>query len=487
MNLVSDTLLGVGRMTSSKVAVTTDDGRRLTYGELDRLSGQLANALTRRHGVSMGDRVAIQARKSPEILALNLACARVGAIYLPLNSAYTDREVRDLLDDATPALLVRDEPIEHVTPRAGLSRLLADAAEHSADFDDAVCDAQTPAAMLFTSGTTGRPKGAVLTHGNLAPNCRTLSEVWGFSADDVVLHVLPLFHTHGLFVAAYCALSSGASLLLMESFDADDVLRRLSEATVFMGVPTHYVRLLGTEGLNRETTATIRLFLSGSAPMRRSTHQEFTERTGHEIVERYGMTETGMITSNPITGTRRVGTVGPALPGVMVRLDDTPVGGVEVRGPNVFSHYWNRRELSTTEFTSDGWFKTGDVGTLDDDGYLEIVGRARDLIISGGYNVYPKEVELVLDAFAGVEESAVIGVANDDLGESVVAVVVPTPDAHVDEEALIDFARTELARYKVPRRIVVVDELPRNTMGKVQKAELRRRLSAGPPDGVVAD
>ncbi|MDE3081977.1 MAG: AMP-binding protein [Acidobacteriota bacterium] len=477
MNLVTDTLLEVGRTTPMKVAVATGDGRQITYGELDRLSGQLANVLTRRYRVTTGDRVAIHARKSPEILALNLACARAGAIFLPLNSGYTDREVRDLLDDATPVLLIRDETIEHATPRIGLERLISEALECPADFDDLVCDEHAPAAMLFTSGTTGRAKGAVLTHGNLASNCRTLNEVWGFTSEDVVVHVLPLFHTHGLFVAAYCALSSGASLLMLESFEVDEVLRRLGDATVFMGVPTHYVRLLGCADLSRETTSSIRLFLSGSAPMRRSTHHEFTARTGHAIVERYGMTETGMITSNPIDGTHRVGTVGTALPGVTVRLDDAPVGGIEVTGPNVFSHYWNRPELRETEFTRDGWFKTGDLGTLDDDGYLEIVGRAKDLIISGGYNVYPKEVEMVLDSFGGVAESAVIGLADDDLGEAVVAVVVAAPDARVDAPSLIDFARAQLARYKVPRRVVVVDELPRNAMGKVQKVQLRRQLS----------
>ena len=480
MNLVTDTLLEVGRATPSKVAVTTGDGRQVTYGELDQLSGQLANVLTRRHRVSTGDRVAIQARKSPEILALNLACARVGAIFLPLNAGYTDREVRDLLDDATPALLIRDEPIDHATPRVALTRLVAESRGYASDFDDAHCDADAPAAMLFTSGTTGRPKGAVLTHGNLTSNCRVLNEVWGFTSEDVLLHVLPLFHTHGLFVAAYCALSSGASLLLLESFDADDALGRFEDATVFMGVPTHYVRLLEAGDLGRESTARIRLFLSGSAPMRRSTHQAFTERTGHAIIERYGMTETGMITSNPIDGGGRVGTVGLALPGVQVRLDGAPVGGVEVKGPNVFSHYWNRPELRESEFTSDGWFKTGDLGSLDDDGYLEIVGRAKDLIISGGYNVYPKEIELVLDSSASVAESAVIGVPDDDLGEAVVAVVVPAPGAHLDDRALTDFARTELARYKVPRRVVVVNELPRNAMGKVQKAQLRRQLSTSP-------
>lgn len=477
MNLVTQTLLGPGRTTPMKAAVVTTDGRALTYGDLDRLSAQLANLLERNYGITKGDRVAVQLDKSPEIFALNVACARVGAIYLPLNTSYTDREVHDLLDDATPSLLVRRVPIEHATPRIDFSSLLEEASEQPTDFDDVPCDVGTPAAMLYTSGTTGRPKGAVLTHGNLAFNCQTLNSVWGITSDDVLLHVLPLFHTHGLFVAAYCTLSSGASMLLMESFDVGEVVRSLSSATVFMGVPTHYVRLLADPHLNEEVTASIRLFVSGSAPMLRSTHTEFADRTGHEIVERYGMTETGMITSNPIDGSLKIATVGPALPGVTIRIDGVSPGGVEVKGPNVFIDYWNRPELRETEFTHDGWFKTGDVGTMDDEGFLEIVGRAKDLIISGGLNVYPKELELVIDEFPDVLESAVIGLPDADFGEAVTAVVVARPGARLDEATLSALARSSLAGFKVPKRFIFVTELPRNAMGKVQKARLRSQFS----------
>ncbi len=477
MNLITETLLAGGRRTPSKEAVVTFDGRGLTYGGLDRLSARLANLLVTHYGVTKGDRVAVQLEKSPEVFALNLACARAGAIYLPLNSGYNDREVRDLLDDAAPSLLVRSEVFEHPTPRVAMARLLEEATSQPTEFDDVHADADTPAAMLYTSGTTGRPKGAVLTHGNLAFNCRTLNDVWGFTSEDVVLHVLPLFHTHGLFVGAYCTFSSGASLIMTERFDAAEVVERLASATVFMGVPTHYVRLLAEARLNRETTASVRLFISGSAPMRRTTHHEFAERTGHQIVERYGMTETGMITSNPIDGSLKVGTVGPALPGVLVRIAGTSPGNVEVKGPNVFIDYWRRPELRETEFTSDGWFKTGDVGTLDDDGYVEIVGRAKDLIISGGLNVYPKELELVIDEFPGVLESAVIGLADADFGEVVTAVVVAEPGVLLDEATLTSLARSSLAGFKVPKRFVLVGELPRNAMGKVEKARLRRQLS----------
>lgn len=477
MNFVTQTLLGPGRETPTKVAVVTTDGQQLTYGDLDRLSAQLANLLERDYGIGKGDRVAVQSDKSPEIFALNIACARVGAIYLPLNTGYTDREVNDLLDDATPSLLVRRASIEHPTPRVDLARLLDGASEQPTDFDDVSCDVDTPAAMLYTSGTTGRPKGALLTHGNLVFNCRTLNSVWEFTPDDILLHVLPLFHTHGLFVAAYCTLSSGASMILVEKFDAGEVVHQLASATVFMGVPTHYVRLVADPRLNEEVTASIRLFVSGSAPMLRSTHREFADRTGHEIVERYGMTETGMITSNPIDGSLKIGTVGPALPGVMIRIDGVSPGNVEVKGPNVFVDYWNRPELRGTEFTHDGWFKTGDVGTVDEDGFLEIVGRAKDLIISGGFNVYPKELELVIDAFPGVLESAVIGLPDADFGEAVTAVVVARPGVRLDEAALSAHARSSLASFKVPRRFIFVAELPRNAMGKVQKAQLRSRFS----------
>jgi malonyl-CoA/methylmalonyl-CoA synthetase len=430
--------------------------------------------------------LAVQTVKCPEILALNIACARLGALYVPFNTSYTDREMIDLLDDATPALLVRDETIDHATPRVAMSDLFAAAEGQPTGFEDVASDVDTPAAMLFTSGTTGRPKGAVLSQGNLVFGCRTLNEAWDISADDVVVHVLPLFHVHGLFVAAYCSLSSGASMRLLEGFDVGEVLEVMTCSTLLMGVPTHYTRLLADPRLTRESTERMRLFISGSAPMTRATHREFFERTGHQILERYGMTETGMITSNPLIGERRPGTVGPALPGVEVRVSGGSPGAIEVRGPNVFAGYWNRPELRATEFTSDGFFVTGDLGVMDDDGYLEIVGRSKDLIITGGLNVYPKELEEVIDGFPGVLESAVVGVPDADFGEKVVAVVVANPGSTLDEGDLKDRARATMASFKVPRRFLVASELPRNSMGKVQKALLRRDV-ADALHTVVAD
>ena len=479
MNLVATTLLGPGRTNPSKVAIATVDGRHMRYADLDRLSGQLANLLVHRYHVNEGDRVAVQSPKCPELLALNIACARIGAIYVPLNTSYTDRETRLLLDDASPSLLVRETLIEHDTPRVDVHGLVHQAHEESTHFVDVTCDENAPAAMLFTSGTTGRAKGALLTHGNLVSNCQTLNEVWGFTPHDTLLHALPLFHTHGLFVGAYCALSSGASMILMENFDAREVLGQLSSATVFMGVPTYYVRLLAEPGLDREIVKGMRLFTSGSAPMLRVTHEQFAERTDHDIVERYGMTETGIITSNPIDGTLKVGTVGRALPGVNIRVTGGSPGDIEVKGPNVLGEYWNRPELRATEFTADGWFKTGDVGVVDDDGFFEIVGRAKDLIITGGYNVYPKELEMVIDTFAGVLESAVIGLPDADFGEAVTAVVVAQADVHLDEAQLVVMARSSLANFKVPKRFIIVTELPRNAMGKVEKARLRREFTHG--------
>jgi malonyl-CoA/methylmalonyl-CoA synthetase len=474
-NLLVATLLSVGRHHRERVAVYHAGGA-MTYGELDELSAQLAHALVQRHGVTPGARIAVQCAKRAEVLALNIAGARVGAIYVPLNTAYTDREVIDLLDDASPVLLVRDQGIAHPCARVGLSELLASAADRPVSFDDEACDESTPAALLFTSGTTGRPKGAVLTQGNLAFGCVTLNEVWGVTHDDVVAHVLPLFHVHGLFVAAYCALSSGASLRFVEDFDVARVVAAIEESTVMMGVPTHYTRLLGDERFTAASASSIRLFISGSAPMRRSTHEEFFARTGQRILERYGMTETGMITSNPLQGERRPGTVGPALPGVEVRVSGGSPGVVEVRGPNVFAGYWRRPELRESEFTSDGFFITGDLGVLDVDGYLEIVGRTKDLVITGGLNVYPKELEQVIDEFPGVLESAVVGVPDPDFGEAVTAVVVPRTGVTLDVEELRVRARAALASFKVPKNFVCVPQLPRNSMGKVEKARLRRDI-----------
>jgi len=471
-NLLLATLLGASRHTPEKVAVTSATGS-MSYGQLDTLSAQLAHVLVDLHGVSRGDRVAVQLAKRPEMLALNIACVRVGAIYVPLNSSYTDREVADLLDDAAPVLLVRDEVIDHTTPRVGIGDLLVGSSGFETIFEDEECGAHTPAAMLFTSGTTGRPKGAVLSHANLSFGCHTLNDVWEITSDDVLVHVLPLYHVHGLFVAAYCSLSSGATMRFYDGFNVGEVLGAFGESTLMMGVPTHYTRLLDDERFTAQRTANMRLFVSGSAPMLRSTHEEFFARTGQRILERYGMTETGMITSNPLHGERKPGTVGPALPGVQVRVTGGSPGAVEVRGPNVFAQYWNRPELRTSEFTSDGFFKTGDVGVLDDDGYLEIVGRSKDLIITGGLNVYPKELEQVIDEFPGVLESAVIGVPDADFGEAVTAVVVAQPGVVLDEGELRERAQALLASFKIPKSFVFVSELPRNTMGKVEKARLR--------------
>jgi len=471
-NLLVDTLLGAGRRTPDHVAIRHAGGA-MTYAQLDALSAQLAHALVNVHHVSRGDRVAVQLSKRPEVLALNIACARVGAIYVPLNSRYTDREVADLLDDATPALLVRKEAIDHGTPLVEGDNLLSASAKFPTEFEDEVCDANTPAAMLFTSGTTGRPKGAVLSHGNLTFGCRTLNDVWDITSDDVLVHALPLFHVHGLFVAAYCTLSSGATMRLLKDFDVSEILDAFGESTLMMGVPTHYTRLLDDERFTSESVTNMRLFVSGSAPMLRSTHDKFLARTGQKILERYGMTETGMITSNPLLGERKPGTVGPALPGIEVRVTGGSPGSIEVRGPNVFAEYWNRSELSETEFTPDGYFITGDLGFLDEHGYLEIVGRSKDLIISGGLNVYPKEVEQVIDELSGVLESAVIGIPDPDFGEAVTAVVVLQSGISTNESELSELARAVLAPFKVPKHFLFVDELPRNAMGKVEKARLR--------------
>ena len=475
-NVLVATLLGAGRRTPEKVCAYHSSGS-MTYAQLDALSARLAHALVDVHGVARGDRVAVQTRATPELLALNVACARIGAIYVALNTAYTDREVLELLAECSPSLLVRDEVLDSEMARVSLGELVSSSASLPSQHDDARTDAATPAAMLFTSGTTGRPKGALLTQGNLVFGCTTLNAAWAITSDDVLVHVLPLFHVHGLFVAAYCSLSSGASMRLLGGFEVGAVVAAMRESSLLMGVPTHYTRLLADERFDRDAASGMRLFVSGSAPMLASTHDEFFERTGHWILERYGMTETGMITSNPLQGKRKVGTVGPALAGVEVRVSGASPGVIEVRGPNVFAEYWNRPELRASEFTHDGFFITGDLGVLDDDGYLEIVGRSKDLIITGGLNVYPKELEQVIDTFPGVQESAVVGVPDADFGEAVNAVVVARPGVQLDVEQLRVLARSSMAAFKVPKNFVVVAELPRNTMGKVQKAILRTELT----------
>jgi len=454
----------------SRPCLLLEDGSTWTYADLDDRSARLAGAL-RRRGVGVGDRVVVQVPKSADAVALYLACLRRGIVPIPLNTGYTPAEVAGFVEDARPALVV-DDPIlgELVADDAPLAELVRRAE------DD-------PAAMLYTSGTTGRSKGAVLSIGNLVANARALIDAWRFEPGDVLVHVLPVFHVHGLFVALHCALGVGAAIRFHTRFDPDAVVADLARSTVLMGVPTHYHRLLDHPGLDAAACAGMRLFTSGSAPLHAAEHDAFTARTGHRIVERYGMTETMILTSNPYDGERVAGTVGFALPDVELRVVDDdggvcPVGvdgGVEVRGPGVFLGYWERPDATAAAFRPDGWFRTGDVGHLDGDGRLTLAGRASDLIIAGGYNVYPKEVELVLDALPEIAESAVVGVPDADLGEQVVAVVVPAAGAQVDPDSVLASCG-DLARFKRPRRVVLVDELPRNAMGKVQKAVLREQL-----------
>lgn len=473
----------------ARTCLVLDDGSTWTYGDLDRRVSAFAGALGA-CSVGCGDRVVVQVDKSADAVALYLACLRLGVVFVPLNTAYTPAEVATFVEDAAPLLFVGrpDGTAPTGVPAETLGTTgdgsLAALADRTPPASEVV--ARGPhdwAAMLYTSGTTGRSKGAMLSCGNLVSNARALVAAWRFHPDDVLLHVLPVFHVHGLFVALHCALAVGATIRLHERFDADAVVRDLPRSTVVMGVPTHYHRLLSHPGLDVETCTGVRLFTSGSAPLPAHEHDAFAERTGHRIVERYGMTETMILTSNPYDGARIAGTVGFPLPGIELRVADErgsavaagESGIVEVRGPNVFLGYWGRPDATASAMRPDGWFVTGDVGSLDEEGRLTLAGRASDLIISGGYNVYPKEVELVVDQAPGVDESAVIGLPDADLGEVVVAVVVPRGPAAVEEAEILG-ACDGLARFKRPRRVVIVDELPRNAMGKVQKAVLRDQL-----------
>jgi malonyl-CoA/methylmalonyl-CoA synthetase len=485
------TALAAERWPADPAATTFLDvpaGITLSYADADVEIARLAHALDAL-GVRRGDRVAVQVEKSPTAVLLYLACVRTGAVLLPMNTGYTAGEVDYLVGDAEPSLLVQDPgrparaDVTVATLDAAGQGTLADAAAGQPGRYDAVTTGPDDlAAILYTSGTTGRPKGAMLTQRNLASNALALHRIWGFGPDDVLLHALPVFHTHGLFVATNCALANGTGMIFLPRFEPGAVLDQLDRATVFMGVPTHYTRLLAEPALDAQRCRGMRLFVSGSAPLLATTHEEFRRRTGHRILERYGMTETSMITSNPLDGERRPGTVGFPLPDVEVRVTapDTgqpvasgEVGGIEVRGPNVCAGYWRQPERTAAERTPDGFFRTGDVGRFDEGGYLHIVGRSKDLIISGGLNVYPKEVEAVLDDLDGIVESAVIGVPDADFGEAVVAVVVPAVGAVVEPDAVRAAARTQLAGFKVPKRVVVVADLPRNAMGKVEKAKLR--------------
>ncbi|HXS06296.1 MAG TPA: malonyl-CoA synthase [Rhizomicrobium sp.] len=488
--MVSHLLEQFAAAPAGRVFIANGDGRVLTYGGLQALSARLAGAL-KGLGVKPGDRVAAQVEKSPEAIALYLATVRAGAVWLPLNTAYTRAELAYFMADAEPALFVtapgREDMVRGVTVATlgtdGVSgSLLELAAREADDFADVARGPDDLASILYTSGTTGRSKGAMLSHENLASNARTLAKLWRFSERDVLLHALPIYHTHGLFVATNTVLMAGASVLFLPKLDVDAMFRLMPKASVMMGVPTFYTRLLADARLTREATKHMRLFVSGSAPLLAETHRDWSAKTGHAILERYGMTETNINTSNPYDGARVAGTVGRPLPGVEIRITDPDsgtslpqgeIGMIEVRGPNVFKGYWRMPEKTKAEFRGDGFFITGDLGTIDTDGYVSIVGRGKDLVISGGFNVYPKEVESEIDALPGVAESAVIGVAHPDFGEGVTAVVAKKPAADLSESAVIAALRERLAAYKLPKRVLFVEDLPRNSMGKVQKALLR--------------
>ena len=469
------------------------DGGSWSYGQIATLAGKIAQAL-RVRGVVVGDRVLVQVEKSPEAVALYLGCLQAAAVYVPINSAYTHEEVAYFVEDAEPSLLVcrrADEAaLNVIAPNLSTLTLAADgtgslmtSALAIQPMDGIVArEGSDTAAILYTSGTTGRSKGAMLTNVNLASNALTLIDYWGWQDDDVLLHALPIFHVHGLFVALHCAMLRGTAMIFLPGFDAGQIIEWLPSATVMMGVPTFYTRLLEKGEFNAETCRNMRLFISGSAPLTEQTFEAWRQRTGHPILERYGMSETSMNTSNPLDGERVAGTVGFALPGIEVRiandagevLASEEVGGIEVRGPNVFKGYWRMREKSAEEIREDGFFITGDLGVMDGEGRISIVGRAKDLIISGGYNVYPKEVEKLIDEMPGVVESAVIGVVHTDFGEGVVAIIVPVGDDVSEPEVRLSL-EGRLARFKQPKIVVNVESLPRNTMGKVQKKALRER------------
>jgi len=489
-------LLRARATAPAKIAIETPDGQAISYRELYARAGRMARALVDL-GVDPGDRVAAQIDKSPDAIALALACFRAGAALLPLNTAYTLAEIEYFLGDAEPALtLCRPSQLaamcalgERLTLRAveslgdhGDGTFLARVAAISEELPSVPRAPDDLAAILYTSGTTGRSKGAMLTHENLSSNAEALVGLWRFTAEDVLIHALPVYHTHGLFVATNVALLAGATMIFQPKFDADAIIAAMPRATSLMGVPTYYTRLLEHPGLTREATQRMRLFTSGSAPLLAETHQRWRENTGHAILERYGMTETNMITSNPYAGDRIPGAVGFPLPSVSLRVADPETGAVlaqgevgiiEVKGPNVFKGYWRMPEKTRSEFRDDGFFITGDLGEIDERGYVHIVGRAKDLIISGGFNVYPKEVEVEIDAMEGVVESAVVGLAHPDFGEGVAAVVVRVPGASIDEFAIRDALEDRLAKFKQPKRVFFVEALPRNAMGKVQKSALR--------------
>jgi malonyl-CoA/methylmalonyl-CoA synthetase len=480
---------------ASRLAIETPEGSHISYGDLIAFAGQIANVLVAR-GVRPGDRVAAQTEKSVPGLVLYLATVRAGAVYLPLNTAYTLNELDYFINDAEPSLIICDpsraEGFAALAAKVGakVETLGADgkgslteaAAKQKPDFATVARADDDLAAILYTSGTTGRSKGAMLTHDNLASNSLSLVNYWRFTDKDVLIHALPIYHTHGLFVASNVTLFARASMIFLPKLDAELIISLMARATVLMGVPTFYTRLLKSPNLTKEACSHMRLFISGSAPLLADTHREWSSRTGHAVLERYGMTETNMNTSNPYDGERVPGAVGQALPGVSVRVTDPEtgkemapdtIGMIEVKGANVFKGYWRMPEKTKAEFRDDGFFITGDLGKIDAKGYVHILGRGKDLVISGGFNVYPKEIESEIDAMAGVVESAVIGVPHADFGEGVTAVVVSDKTSGLTEEGVIAALDGRIAKFKMPKRVIFVEDLPRNTMGKVQKNVLR--------------
>lgn len=485
----------------SKTAIESPQCGNFSYADLERESGRFAQFFSEL-GLSKGDRIAVQVDKSPRALFLYLGSLRAGLIFVPLNTAYTRQELDYLIGNATPKVMVGQHEklplLEEIGQQHQLPHIIGIDANGNCSEDERIlsadpvsgavdCSDDDVAVILYTSGTTGQPKGAMITHGNLKANGLALQKAWGWQADDVLLHALPIFHIHGLFVACHCALLGGSKMIFLPGFSVDEVKRQLSRSTVFMGVPTMYTRLLADPEFNADLCAGMRLFTCGSAPLLEHTFEQFRQRSGHTILERYGMTETGMNTSNPLDGQRIAGTVGKPLPGVTVRVVDESgrpvadgdIGQLQVKGNNVFKGYWNMPERTAEEFTADGYFKTGDLSRIDENGYVAIVGRAKDMVISGGFNVYPKEIEKLIDEIPGIMESAVIGLPHPDFGEAVTAVVVAKKNTELpDENQIIGQLKTVLAGYKVPKRIFFLTALPRNTMGKVQKNILQDQFGA---------
>jgi malonyl-CoA/methylmalonyl-CoA synthetase len=464
---------------------------RYFYDQFDSLTSQYANLL-RTSGIKAGDRVMVQVEKSPESLLFYFACLRFGCIYLPLNTAYKVDELAYFINDAEPTLILCDPKRESLFRQLSSAKIftLDNEGRINADLDDQIFDtadrlADDVAVIIYTSGTTGRPKGAMISHGNIESNSKVLSKSWGWQTNDVMLHALPIYHVHGLFVGSHLPVMNGSPITFLNRFDASEIIALLPKSKVYMGVPTNYTRLLAQPELTRESCKNMRLFISGSAPLLTHTFNDFSERTGHTIIERYGMSETGMNTSNPLTGDRKGGTVGPPLSGVTCRIVDdqgiqvakNKTGHLELKGPNVFTGYWCMPEKTAAEFSSDGFFRTGDLANQDEDGYISIVGRNKDLIISGGLNVYPKEIEMLLDNLDGVAESAVIGLPDPDFGEAVSAVIVTDGTKKLQPTDITAYVKEKVANFKVTKHVFFVDELPRNAMGKVQKNKLREMFT----------